>query len=76
MLDAFAQAGVRPILTVNYGNALYDGGEAPHTDAGRAAFCRYFVAAVERFAGRGIVWEVWNVRCASRRLRAPAYVPE
>ena len=62
MIHALMKRGVQLLLTVNYANKLYDGGEAPHTSAGRAAFTRYFLAAVAHYRGNGILWEIWNVR--------------
>lgn len=60
MLDAFADANMTALLTVNYGNKFYDGGEAPHTPSGIAAYSKFFLAAVERYKGRSIHWEIWN----------------
>lgn len=51
---------LRAVFILDYGNPLYDGGSAPHTDAGRAAFAKWAVAAVKHFAGRGYLWEMWN----------------
>jgi len=51
---------LRPLLILDYGNKLYDEGMSPHTDAGRAAYARWAVAAVTHFQGRGIIWEIWN----------------
>lgn len=53
-------AGLRGLWVLDYGNPLYDGGLAPHSDAGIAAFARWTAAAVQHFAGHGIVWEIWN----------------
>jgi len=52
--------GIRILFILDYGNDLYDDGLAPHTDEGRAAFARYVEAAVRRYAGKGILWEIWN----------------
>lgn len=52
--------GLRAYFILDYGNPLYDGGQSPHTDEGRTAFCAFVKAAMQRFAGRGIVWEMWN----------------
>jgi len=52
--------GIRILFILDYGNELYDEGLAPYTDAGRAAFARYVEAAVKRYAGKGILWEIWN----------------
>ena len=54
------ERGVRVMFILDYGNPLYDGGLAPHTDDGRAAFARFASAAAEHYAGNGILWELWN----------------
>ncbi|MDR1283118.1 MAG: cellulase family glycosylhydrolase [Opitutaceae bacterium] len=58
--DAVAR-GLRILAIIDYGNTLYE----PHpkritTDAGRAAFARYAAALAARYAGRDIIWEIWN----------------
>jgi hypothetical protein len=60
LLDALEKKNIRPIFILCYGNANYDDGKAPHTDAGRSAFVDYARAAAEHFKGRGILWEIWN----------------
>lgn len=52
--------GLKALFILDYGNGLYDGGLAPHTDEGRAAFARWAAASAKRFAGRGYLWEMWN----------------
>jgi hypothetical protein len=59
MLDRLKDRGIRPLVILDYGNSLY-GAEAVRTREGRAAFAAYASAAVRRFRGRGIIWEVWN----------------
>lgn len=51
---------IRALFILCYGNRLYDGGLAPHTETGRAAFARWAAAAVARYRGRGYLWEIWN----------------
>jgi hypothetical protein len=60
LIAALDKQQIRAVLILDYGNAMYDGGESPRTDEGRAAFARFVVAALKRFQGRGIVWEMWN----------------
>ena len=60
LTDKLAAAHCRPLYIIDYYNPLYDGGLAPHTDAGRAAFARFAAAAAAHFRGRGVVWEIWN----------------
>ena len=55
-----AKVNARPILIFDYGNRLYDGGQSPHTDAGRAAFAKFAAAGAVHFRGKGVLWEIWN----------------
>ena len=59
-LDALQRHRLRPVLILDYGNPHHDGGQAPRTPEARAAFARFAGAAARRYAGRGIVWEIWN----------------
>lgn len=49
--------GIRVMACLALGNKLY-----PHVkdDEGRAAYVKYAVAAVEKFKGRNVLWELWN----------------
>ena len=51
---------IRLLFIICYGNPLYDNGQAPHTDEGRAASARFCEALATHFAGKGIIWELWN----------------
>lgn len=60
LVSALDRHGLRVLFILDYGNPLYDGGLAPHTETGRAAFARWAAAAVSRYRGRGYFWEIWN----------------
>jgi hypothetical protein len=60
LVAALDKEQIRAIFILDYGNAMYDGGDAPRTDEGREGFARFVVAALTHFQGRGIVWEMWN----------------
>ncbi len=60
LVNSLARRNIRPLFILDYGNRLYDGGLAPHTEEGRAAFCKFAAAAAKRFAARGVLWEIWN----------------
>ncbi|MEJ5309681.1 MAG: cellulase family glycosylhydrolase [Anaerolineae bacterium] len=60
LVAAMAQRGIRLIFILDYGNPRYDYGFAPHSPEARAAFTRFAAAAVRRYRGKGILWEVWN----------------
>lgn len=60
LVNDLARHGIRPLFILDYGNGLYDNGLAPHTDEGRAAFARFAAAGAAHFAGKGVLWELWN----------------
>lgn len=57
---AMDKRGIRCLFILDYANRLYDNDLAPHTDEGRAAFAKWAGAAARHFAGKGIIWELWN----------------
>lgn len=60
IVSNFLAHGLRPILILDYGNKLYNGGFAPSTDESRLAFANFVRAAVTQFQGQGVIWEIWN----------------
>ena len=52
--------GIRCLLILDYSNRLYDNGLSPHTEESRAAFARWAAAGAKHFAGKGVLWEIWN----------------
>lgn len=59
LVNALEPVGMRALFILDYGNPLYGDG-APRSDAAQKAFARWAVAAAERFANRGVVWEIYN----------------
>lgn len=59
LMGHLERVGIRPMFILCYGNALYQDG-APTTREARSAFARFAAAAVARYRGRGVVWEMWN----------------
>ena len=53
-------AAMRILFILDYGNPLYDDGKAPATDDARAAFVQFAAEAARHFAGKNVVWEIWN----------------
>jgi len=51
---------IRLLFIIDYGNKHYDKGLAPHTPEGRAAYATFCAALVKRYAGKKIIWELWN----------------
>ena len=60
LVASLEKNGVRALLILNGRNRLYDRGQFPFTDEGRAACARWAAAAVRHFRGKGILWEMWN----------------
>ncbi len=59
LLAQLKAAGIRAIFILDYGNDLYEKG-SPRSPEAREPFARFAAAAVTRFCGQGIVWEMWN----------------
>jgi polysaccharide biosynthesis protein PslG len=51
---------IRILFILDYAHRLYDDGLPPRTAEGRLAFARFAAAAAKRYAGKGILWEIWN----------------
>jgi polysaccharide biosynthesis protein PslG len=60
LVGAMSQRQIRCLFILDYAHGLYDQGLPPHTDEGRAAFAKWAAAAAKHFAGKGIIWELWN----------------
>ena len=52
--------GLRALFILDYSNRLYESARSVTTEEGRQAFARWAAAAAQHFAGRGILWEIWN----------------
>jgi hypothetical protein len=60
LVEAADNAGLRLLFILDYGNALYGPTGAVVDEPGRAAFAAFAAAAAARYAGRGVIWELWN----------------
>jgi polysaccharide biosynthesis protein PslG len=60
LMSALDEHQLRPLFILDYSNSLYDDDHAPFTREGRQAFATWAAAAVKRYRGRGIVWEIYN----------------
>ena len=60
LLKALDERKLRPLFILDYSNTLYDHDAAPFTNEGRQAFANWAAAAVRRYRGRGILWEIYN----------------
>jgi hypothetical protein len=52
--------GIRVLYILDYSNKLYESDRSVRTEAGRKAFADFAAAAAKRYAGKGILWEIWN----------------
>ena len=52
--------GIRILYILDYSNRLYESEQSVRTEEGRKAFAAFAEAAAKRYAGKGILWEVWN----------------
>lgn len=60
LVESMGKRNIRCLFILDYGNRLYDNGEAPRSDESRAAFAKWAAAAAKHYAGKGIIWELWN----------------
>ena len=60
LTSACLERNIRILYILDYGNQLYESQRSVRTGTGRAAFAAFAEAAVRRYAGRGIIWEIWN----------------
>lgn len=60
LMAALEPFGIHALFILDYGNPLYDGGAPPRTEAAQQAFARWAVAAAQHFAGREVIWEIYN----------------
>jgi hypothetical protein len=54
------ELGIRVLYILDYSNELYESDRSVRTEAGRKAFADFAEAAAKRYAGKGILWEIWN----------------
>lgn len=66
IVDDMNQQGVRPWLSLSYGNPLYctfegdSRGDIPRTPEAKNAWANYVEAIVERYKDKVLEWEIWN----------------
>jgi hypothetical protein len=52
--------GLRPLLSLDYGNPLYDHGDKPTSDEAIEGYARYAEFVVRHFKGKVSTYEIWN----------------
>jgi hypothetical protein len=62
LVSAAEARGLSVLAILDYGNALYTGGgmTPPRTTAAITAYAAYCTATASRYAGRKVVFEIWN----------------
>src|SRR5260221_10746616 len=60
LLESLRPYDIGALLILDYANPLYDGGAPPRTEEARRAFADWAAAAARHFAGRPVIWEVYN----------------
>ncbi len=59
-LNILVDAGIKPLLILNYSNKLHDKEMGPHTEEGRKAFAAYCEFMARETRGRIAHFEIWN----------------
>lgn len=68
LMKSLDEHKIRALFILDYGNRLYNPGggsghpdtDAAHTPEFRRGYANWAAAAAKHFAGRGIIWEIWN----------------
>lgn len=59
-IDTEIQNGIVPLIELDFGNSLYDGGKAPRSQEAVEAYAAYCKAVVEHLKGKVKYFEIWN----------------
>jgi hypothetical protein len=60
LTEGCSKRGIRILYILDYSNKLYESERSVRTEDGRSAFAAFAEAAATRYAGKGILWEIWN----------------
>lgn len=60
LTEGCTKRGIRILYILDYSNNLYESDSSVRTEQGRKAFAAFAEAAAKRYAGKGILWEIWN----------------
>jgi polysaccharide biosynthesis protein PslG len=60
LLSELQKYKVRPIFILAYTHPSHDMGLSPYSESGRQAFVKWVEAAVNRYRGKNIIWEIYN----------------
>lgn len=60
LVAALEKHRIRPLFILDYVHRLYDDAQSPHSDEAIQAFARFAAASARHYAGKGVVWEMYN----------------
>ncbi len=60
LVEGCMRRGIRILFILDYSNKLYEPERSVRSEEGRKAFAAFAAAAVGRYRGKNIIWEVWN----------------
>ena len=60
LYNSLSSVNIRPYWILDYGNPLYNQGNAPTTAESISAFTNWTLASLTHFKNKGIIWELWN----------------
>ena len=60
LLESLRPFDIGALLILDYANPIYDHGAPPRTEGTRKAFADWAAAAARHFAGRRVIWEIYN----------------
>jgi hypothetical protein len=60
LVESYSRLGIRTFFILARSNPLYESNLSVRTEEGREAFANFAEAAARRYAGKGIIWEIWN----------------
>lgn len=60
LVNELHKRGMRTIFIHDDYTPIYEPGKSVQTDTGREALAKFAATAAKRYAGKGIVWELWN----------------
>jgi hypothetical protein len=60
LTEGCTKRGIRILYILDYSNNLYESDRSVRTEQGRKAFAAFAEAAAKRYAGKRILWEIWN----------------
>lgn len=61
LIDSLLKKDIKPYMVLAYSNKLYgEDGASIKTEAGKNGFIKYVDVVTKRYAGKGIIWEIYN----------------